>query len=308
MLNTERRLTIRRYLLGFVSEKQRDEFEAGYLADDRLFEEFVAVENALYDSYVSGSLSESERRAFAKQFLGNPQGTERLKFARALLAHSSAPTKSRSATGVQIRPRASAPMPIQPGVQTQGARVLVAGMLLAAILAGGAWILNGRISNQPRLMRNVQQEHQALPAEATKSDAQVDEPEPIRNQRQEDAGRHSTNLGTVSLILSGGLTRSGEQGKTLAIPRSVSHVRLQLNLEHDEYSAYSVLLETAEGHQIWHENSLHAQPLRSGGKGVIVEFAPGILARGDYVLSLTGVTPDGKTEEVCTYNFRVARR
>jgi hypothetical protein len=61
--------TCERYLLGELSEAEREQFEESYFADDALFDRFLAVKDELLDAYARGELAEEKRTRFAQHFL-----------------------------------------------------------------------------------------------------------------------------------------------------------------------------------------------------------------------------------------------
>ena len=108
---------------------------------------------------------------------------------------------------------------------------------------------------------------------------------------------------TASLTLMPGLVRTGSKKNRLVIRPNTLIVRLKLNLDHDDYSHYRVLLETVEGNSVWQQKA--AAPV---DKVILVELPAKALTEGDYVVRLTGTTAAGVVEEVYAYSFRVVRR
>jgi len=82
--NVEADARLTRYLLGAVSETERENIEAEYLADAGVFEQVLIAEDELVDAYARGELSDGERRQFEKNFLTSARGRERVHFSRAL--------------------------------------------------------------------------------------------------------------------------------------------------------------------------------------------------------------------------------
>ena len=107
----------------------------------------------------------------------------------------------------------------------------------------------------------------------------------------------------ASLTLMPGLVRTGSKKNKLVIRPDTSIVRLKLNLDHNDYSHYRVLLETVEGNSVWQQKA--AAPV---DKVILVELPAKALTEGDYVVRLTGTTAAGVVEEVYAYSFRVVRR
>ena len=83
--------TATRYLLGVMSEDQRDAFELRILSDPDLSEIVADAESDLLDAYVRGELSDEERRLVREHLLVTDAQQARLENARALqgrLQHS----------------------------------------------------------------------------------------------------------------------------------------------------------------------------------------------------------------------------
>src|SRR5262249_18511628 len=71
-----------RYLLGQSSESEQLELEQELLADDRRFEEMLAIEDELMYAYLRGELGADDARRFEQRFLGSADGRARRDFAR----------------------------------------------------------------------------------------------------------------------------------------------------------------------------------------------------------------------------------
>jgi hypothetical protein len=73
-----------RYLLGNLTEEEQVQVEDRAFEDAEYLGALEAAEADLIDSYVSGELSEAERRGFEHRFLTSPQRRGKVEFARAL--------------------------------------------------------------------------------------------------------------------------------------------------------------------------------------------------------------------------------
>jgi anti-sigma-K factor RskA len=86
---------IRQYLLGALSDEDRERIEQAILTDGDVFAELLIIEDELTDEYVQGGLSADERARFENHFLTEPERQDNLRFARALnryvATHPSAP-------------------------------------------------------------------------------------------------------------------------------------------------------------------------------------------------------------------------
>jgi hypothetical protein len=83
-----RRATIRRYLLGGLSVRERARLEERYFKSDNLFEKMEMVEDELIDAYVRRQLSESESRLFEENYLCSERRRDKVRIARVLLEYA----------------------------------------------------------------------------------------------------------------------------------------------------------------------------------------------------------------------------
>ena len=81
---TERNSLLVRYLLGELSDTERDELEDDYLPNSDLHDELLATEDELIFAYAQGRLSPSQRDSFERLFLCSSERQSRLEFARGL--------------------------------------------------------------------------------------------------------------------------------------------------------------------------------------------------------------------------------
>jgi methionine-rich copper-binding protein CopC len=88
----------------------------------------------------------------------------------------------------------------------------------------------------------------------------------------------------------------------LPLPKSTKQVRLQMNLDGENYPNYQVKLRTAGGRDILTQTALRPTPNK---KSVVVNIPASRLSQGDYVLTFSGVTSDNEIEEINQYFFRV---
>ena len=71
------------------AREERTRFEDVYFADAEHFEELVGMENDLIDSYIWGTLSDSERQQFQQCYANRPDRRARIDFATALISSCS---------------------------------------------------------------------------------------------------------------------------------------------------------------------------------------------------------------------------
>jgi hypothetical protein len=75
---------VRQYLLGHLSDEEQQEIEGRLMTEDDLFEELEISKGELIEEYVSGELTENERRWFKTHYLSSPEGRQRHTFTIAL--------------------------------------------------------------------------------------------------------------------------------------------------------------------------------------------------------------------------------
>jgi hypothetical protein len=303
--DSQRKTLITRYLLGQASVEERAELEDQYLHDDDLFEEIVAAENDLIDAYVRGDFDAHEQSQFEATFLSIPERRERVEFARSLMRAGSTrkmPVAGarKSGSGWFVSKRS------EPGPAPLWQLGLAAALLVA--VAGLAWVT----------VSNRELHHQLDAARAAQADA-LRQVQALRQQiadlQEGAAGQDPTIVDLprpgstiLSLTLAPDLVRSGaQQQSTLRPAAGISEVRLLLRRNHETYSNYAAVLETAEAKQVWRKSNLAAQVTRDGGKVIIVRVPPSILGPEDYVLRLSSTQSGGQASEIGTYSFRVVK-
>jgi hypothetical protein len=296
---------MKRYFLGGASPKERAGLESQYFADAEIFEELVAVENDLIDSYVRGRLSNLERQQFEQQYLNSSQRWARVEFARTLtkVAHEaerSVPAK------VSFWRRVAAPFR-QAHPSLQWAFVASAIVLL---VASGSWLVRQNQELRAELQRARAPQsglRQAPPVEDEQLAAKAQKDQSAAGP--EVARLEPSVLPELSLSLNPGISRSNQTGQeVLALSSSASWVRLKLSLDDDDHAAYEAVLETAEGREIQRVADLRSHVI--GGRRIVTLRLPTRLVQpGDYIVKLNASngSPAG-AEEVEVYSFRTVRK
>jgi methionine-rich copper-binding protein CopC len=147
--STDDQNTIRRYLLGQLTDDWQQQVEERLLTEDDLFEESEIVEDELIDEYLAKKLSDAERDRFEQYFLATPERHQSLRFARVLNRY------------VMTHP---GPKPIRPDLflwrfwpsQRLVFRLATA-VAVVAIIAGALWL-------SPRPLRPLTTQPQTLAA------------------------------------------------------------------------------------------------------------------------------------------------
>jgi hypothetical protein len=286
----------RRYLLGQATEAEREALERRFFEDEAQAEEVEIFENELVDDYVTGRLPPDERGRFEKVYLSSPERAAKVSFARALDRRLSPPVMSRD-------------------------RSFTVSWLLAAAaaflaLAGGYLAFQAADARREvsRLLaeRGAAQQRERDLRRQLESERGRDEKLRLElSQVQAEKDRLATSLttrekphpGLVSFALVAGLVRdAGSSQQVFTIPPGARQARLSMSLPAGDYASYRAVIRTPEGKGIWKGDASQSE---DRGKTLSVTVPAHFLSRGDYILSLTGLTASGRPEPAADYSFRV---
>ncbi|MGI9068762.1 MAG: hypothetical protein ACR2HX_20465 [Pyrinomonadaceae bacterium] len=268
--------TIRQYLLGLAPQEDSSRLEEQLLTNGALYGELLISEDELIDEYLSGELSQLDRRSFETHFLTAPERRQKLRFAQALrkyLTVAGAPDSQEVVAAEKSFEEASAVTRTASGRKWSVTSLfptwnpIVSYSLAAAMLlftGGISWVV-------------------------------------LNNWRQQEA-RQAGNILTVSLTP--GLVRDGGETKRISILPSTGGVRLRLILNTDATQIYRAELLDGERLSLVVQDNL--KPETEGGeKFVTLDLPAKILKRGDYQVKLGRQLSDGSIEDTGRYSFRV---
>src|SRR5215813_13116073 len=136
---------ITRYLLGELSEQERERVIDGYLADDELFEQMLSVEEDLISDYVRDKLPRPKRERFEERYLTTPQRLNLVKRERAFAKAISEQQRPKSLWVQSLLGFISGPYLIPKY------SLAVATML---IFLGGAWLIADRLRLRNQIGRS----------------------------------------------------------------------------------------------------------------------------------------------------------
>ena len=309
-VEADARLT--RYLLGAVSETERENIEAEYLTDEDVFEQMLIAEDELVDAYARGELADQEREQFEKNFLTSAHGRDRVHFSQALagVVSDARPVVLPSASPSFFAALWTSLTP----------KVRVAGVAFAVLLITAfSWLLVERMrmrtelqelrAEQVRLTEQSKELQRIADAERARSAelaAQLQKlgPEPVPTEGAIPPKRPSEEI--LAFNISPGSVR-GSGGTNLAVPRSAKSIQLTLNFERpSSHQEYRAAIETADGKTVWRKDSFGSRP--NADRVSLPSIPAAALPPGDYVLLLSGKQPDGSFETVANYSFRISRK
>ena len=311
-----------RYLLGTLSEEERERLEERYFSEDGEFEEIEIAEEELIDKYVRGELSKHDRERFETTLTSSPRLMERVEVARVFaerLKSASSPITTLAAKEPAC-PREQASWWTRVfGVSTgsRAPRLAVAFSVLLILLGGLAlffgWLRLRAESRQLAAQQAaLEQRQRELDKQAADLKAQVDQlanrspqPTPAGTPIQVESPTPQNSRPFVALTLSPGGSRGEGSANPLRISPGTPRVQITLNVRDTDYSSYQAVVRTTD-RLVSTFGSLRVQRT-SSGPVVVFSIPANKLPPGDYSVGLLGRTPTGAFESVDDYQFRLLK-
>jgi len=312
-----------RYLLGTLTDEERQRFEEVFFQDNEAFAEVEIAEDELVDAYVRKHLSAADQKRFERILAASPRLMARVQFAKVLKQSTAASTPPERAKEAVERPDRFKTFfgPLftpQPAYQfALGICVLIA--VGAAIILGISW---ARLRSQSRqlaaekaaLERQKQDLTQELANQRSQTDRLNAEMQNTNlyneklNQELENArdqlSSHSPQILPALLLLSGA-TRSNGTPSELTLNPHAKAIQLKLALDSDDYPSYQVIIKSTD-RQVLSQPGLRPSGPKSG-RIVSLKVPSNSLAPGDYLVTLSGRGASGNYEFVTDYRFRVKK-
>ena len=299
-----------RYLLGTLSETEREQLEEQYFSDDDEFENFEIAEDEAVDRYVRGKLTAREVESFEKILASSPRLVERVKLARILTNQIESRQQASEAKSQPVVEKMSwwsrwfgSGLQLTPAFRAAMVSATVLILLAGSGLIAG-WINSRRdaqrlanekaqielqiarlqtdIANEKArttdLGKNLQTKQDAL----TAMEKQLEE---LRARVPGDSRSTSTaTIFTPIMLQSGSLRGGGSKSDFSLLPNS-SAVEITLQLRTNDYPTYNVLVQTPEGRPVHRASGLRP---RDSGSGPTISFrvAATKLRAGDYIVYL----------------------
>jgi len=266
---------IKQYLLGDLTEERRQHVEERLMSDRNYRDEVLMGESELVEDYLTEALLPVERRKFENHYLSTPRQLKKLKLTKALLkaAQSTRPPVVQKRNLLQVIAgffRSSSPR----------LRFATVSMILLVVLGAGVLFYAWRL----RLEK----------AELRKELAQLNTPQNIPST---DSSVPSLTLLPLSLRDQGALPR-------VTVTPATNVVQLRVPVASNSNQNYRVELRTLEGDQVVEFETKTQAP----GAPLILQLPTRILKQNDYVLTVTGLSAQGLTENLGEYGFRVLQQ
>jgi len=317
-------MRLRQYLLGLVSEEEQNEIEECYFADDEYFETMLAAEDELAEAYACGELSRRERKRFDECLLPNPRWRQKIETIRAL-QHVVNEKKTRlvpEKIGLLQR-LADWWREFTASLFEQKVVIgLAYATLLVLLVINGAW-REYKFQNFQHKIVNLETEQGELAQQGEQLRQQLAQQTDVANEfadkfEQEKQQRLKLEqlldkmkpqpTPMLAFALEPGLLRDATSQRRLVIPANVQMVKLDLFIETENfYNNYHATLKTVEGDEMWSQIGLMAQKT-VWGQSLNLNLPTISFNNDDYILTLSGITPEGKTEILHRYFFSVVRK
>jgi hypothetical protein len=300
-----------RYLLGDVSEQEREPIEERFFADDQYYQDLLVVEDELIYDYLRGALDARQRARFEAQTAASPRRRQKVEIIRGLMQATIAPQEAKERERISFldRLRSLLIVPL-PALQ-------IAMAALLALLAVGSFLLlrrSGELEAElARVEQQREQERQAAlqrerliedqRARARELSEQLERERGEKERFREEARRRAAQeQAAQSLALSAG-TRDSAAAERIAIRRVTARVVIRLDLEGVEnYPSYRVEVRTSQGALIWNQDAA------SRRDGLRLTLPASLLAEGEYEVTLKGRRGDGRFDVVNYYYFIVTEK
>jgi hypothetical protein len=281
--------SIREFLLGTLSEAERDRLEQDLLADDDLYELFRATEEDLIDECINNSLSGEQAESFLRYLTALPGGRDRVDFAQGLktvLARSPQETKTRR---LEVLRRSVSWLSVPERLAWSAA--------LLSVAAAGIW----SATNLPEERTRISE----LEAALERSSAEREE---LKSQLSVAAAtEESTSAIRPPVVLTARLVRGVSEMETVTLSRGERLLELRLDLGSRDYEEYRAVLHDAESRELYAASQLTATVAE---ERIFVAFGvpAARLTNADYYVTLDGIVEPARREPVGTYSLRIIVR
>lgn len=281
-LNQDRKQQIPNYLLGDLSEEEKEDFEREFFEKDDLAAEVLAAEEKLMEDYVSGILDPRRRRQFENIYLANPSHREELKLHESLrlLSGSSRATEHVFWTA------------------SRRAAALAACILFLTI---GLLLLfreNLRLRDDIRIIQAAQD--RLLERHS--------EPQPLNLQPAPSTDVPREIGGTLpALVLLPGTREAASVAPVLRLAPNAPAYLLIVDVNSRSSATYHAKVETVEGNVLFEAGPLKSIPGKDGRARIQLPLTSSQLDAGDYILALQSKNSSGTSRNEGEYYFRILK-
>ncbi|MBI2838602.1 MAG: hypothetical protein HYX75_09820 [Acidobacteria bacterium] len=310
------------YLLGDLSPEGKEQIELRCITDDEFFERILVIEDELIDDYARVELPPVEHDLFERNFLTSPERRRKVEIAKGLVEWAcrsrglAAPGAPQAAPGGWWKSVWSYMTVDRVRYPRPPFALMAATMCI--VLLGGSWLIRQHLRQRSRFDQAVT-EVAALRQQAIDLQEQVgsqrargdelsrklrERESVMSSQQPEQELSAQPRRPSVETFSVAPLVR-GAQGEPLVIHPGTQLIDLQVSPgSKDRYESFRAAIATPDGQMVWMQANI--QPPSSSGLKAISLFVPAdALGSGDFILTLSGRSPDGTDEVVTEYALRI---
>lgn len=310
------------YLLGSLPEAEAEQFDEMSLTDDDFAQQLSVAEKDLLDAYVQRELSTSHLEQFNNYYLASPIRRSRVQLAEALQAFAEAQQSKESPKHSERSIMTSA------GAMERGSTWRIKAsprfawqwglaVVVVVLISVGVWLLVQRRAAQQPIDQVKVGQSEKPPGESGQQSVATQERKPLSpapreavegGKLKEPEGPRGPAISVATFVLMPQM-RGIAGTRKVVLPAGTERVLMQLRLEPNSYSRYSVSLVAANHTEVlWRSGKLSAS--KSDESPTLNVTFPARLLRQErhYVLQLSGVKPAGGGLEIITnYSFEVVK-
>jgi len=318
--------TIRKYILGDLSESEAERIERRYFADGQTVDEVWAAFGEMAEEQLSGALPESEARRFEQRLRTSPA-------LRAMFENELALRDYAARITAGVSPQAKGDDPVAGGWRQwwisgaffRAPRLMFVGVVtLIAFGALGAWLgLMPSEGQNPASSQQAKTQEQKGPGGVAQPT--VDSRQPPVSERNVGEGTEESKKAATSqpdqpnsapgnsrkvtatfLLLAAG-TRGEESYPTLVIPSYTETLQLELETPTEDCGAYSAVLLTESGEKLQRWERLRARRDHSMLKVARIRVSTRALKNDGYVMRLECASGLNNPASATQYRFKVKK-
>ncbi len=318
--------TIRKYILGDLSESEAERIERRYFADGQTVDEVWAAFGEMAEEQLSGALPESEARRFEQRLRTSPA-------LRAMFENELALRDYAARITAGVSPQAKGDDPVAggwrqwwiPGAFFRAPRLMFVGVVtLIAFGALGVWLgLMPSEGQNPGSSQQAKTQEQKGPGGVAQPT--VDSRQPPVSERNVGEGTEESKKAATSqpdqpksalgnsrkvtatfLLLAAG-TRGEESYPTLEISPRTETLQLELESPTEDCGAYSAVLLTESGEKLQRWEKLRARRDHSMLKVARIRVPARALKNTGYVMRLECASGLNNPASAAQYRFKVKK-
>lgn len=297
-------VVLKKYLLGELFGTELDELERQYLANSRLFEQLLVVEDDLIDQYACGELNPTERTHFERQLLATPGQRERLVNAKVLLAVA----RAQRSVPVTTEQALSGKWTSWVGVLNQRSAFAFVTLLLL-VIGGGIAV---RLWQRNVELKEIEAQSQPPPGKQPEAPVTLqaqqgnEKQQPPKKDEQSAAPTKTERAPQVATFVVPMTLTRGERATSFVLKPGIETVRLHVQIASDNYKTYRAELQSADGDHIQTFSGMKPQHA-ANGYTLLLNLPAKLLNRSDYILKLSGIGEGGLAEDAGFFSFRIVK-